>query len=265
MQAFAVMRKESRVLFGVSLAVIGLTAGFLSYYRSHQKLGVPGVKVVPQAVLDPDGHLVGTNSVALPERVLDFGSRIEPVSKLVWEWLPKDTVYGQRVYQATNGSEVAVTVVLMGADRTSIHKPQYCLEANGWRITSQELTAIPIQEPHPYSLPVMKIAISRTMAVPGGGSVVRNGFFVYWFVADQELTATHKERMWWMSRDLLFHGVLQRWAYVSCLVHCAPGQEEAAYGRLREFVAAMVPQFQLTSGAPAALAENKLPGAPAGP
>jgi hypothetical protein len=103
----------------------------------------------------------------------------------------------------------------------------------------------------------MKVAISRTIPTTGGGSVKRNGFFVYWFVADQQLTATHKERMWWMSRDLLLRGVLQRWAYVSCLVHFAPGQEEAAYGRLSEFIAALAPQFQLTPGAPAALAENQ--------
>jgi hypothetical protein len=70
--------------------------------------------------------------------------------------------------------------------------------------------------------------------------------FVYWFVADNQLTAKHGQRMWWMARDLLRTGVLQRWAYVTYFSVCAPGQEEATYARMCEFIAAAVPEFQLT-------------------
>jgi len=39
---------------------------------------------------------------------------------------------------------------------------------------------------------------------------------------------------------------LQRWAYISCFAVCLPGQEEATFERLKKFIAASVPEFQLT-------------------
>ena len=47
-----------------------------------------------------------------------------------------------------------------------------------------------------------------------------SGLYVYWFVADNQLTPYHGERMWWMARDLIRTGVLQRWAYVSYFTAC---------------------------------------------
>ena len=91
--------------------------------------------------------------------------------------------------------------------------------------------------------------LSLGRVVRDGESVRREaGVFVYWFVADGELTAQHRQRMWWMARDLLTRGVLQRWAYVSCFSACPPGQEEATYARMREWIAAAVPQFQRAAG-----------------
>jgi len=74
--------------------------------------------------------------------------------------------------------------------------------------------------------------------------------YVYWFVSDNELSADHLQRMWWMTRDLVRSGTLQRWAYVGCLTFCAPGQEEGAYQRMKQWIAAAVPEFQLTPAMP---------------
>jgi len=51
--------------------------------------------------------------------------------------------------------------------------------------------------------------------------------------------------MWWMARDLFHTGVLQRWTSVSCLSACLPGQEDATFERMKKFIAASVPEFQL--------------------
>ena len=40
-------------------------------------------------------------------------------------------------------------------------------------------------------------------------------------------------------------GVLQRWAMISYFTVCAPGQEEAAFERLKKFISASAPEFQL--------------------
>ena len=56
--------------------------------------------------------------------------------------------------------------------------------------------------------------------------------------------------MWWMARELFRTGLLQRWAYISCTAICAPGQEEATTERMKQFIAAAVPEFQLTPKSP---------------
>ena len=244
------MTNQKWLLLSVVLLLMGGCAGLLLYLQSHQKLGQPGLKVTQQPIFDPDGKVVGTNSVFLPVSVLDFSSRPEPVTHLELGWLPKDTIYGRRRYEAPDGFELLTGVVLMGADRTSIHKPQYCLPGQGWSINSDQsgITSVRIDRPHPYDLPVMRMMTTGYREKPDGQKVTLRGIYVYWFVADGELTADHLQRMWWMARDLICTGTLQRWGFVSCFAVCLPGQEETTFERMKHFIAAAVPQFQLTSG-----------------
>jgi hypothetical protein len=242
------VKNSKSILVGVTVALIAAGAGVLASFRAHQKLGQPGVKVVQQPIFDPDGKVARTNSVYLPERVLDYSSDSLPVTPVELGWLPEDTTYGRRRYKTPDGFEVSVSVVLMGTDRTSIHQPQYCLTGQGLRIDQSEATTIPIERPHPYDLPVNKLTATGTRQTAGGEKVIVRAIYVYWFVSDNELTADHLQRMWWMARDLIRTGTLQRWAYVGCLVVCAPGQEEKAFERVRQFIGASVPEFQLTAG-----------------
>ena len=54
--------------------------------------------------------------------------------------------------------------------------------------------------------------------------------------------------MWSIAKTLLENGTLERWAYVSCFCPCLPGQEEADFEGVKEFIRASVPQFQLVPG-----------------
>src|SRR5205809_498353 len=109
-----------RVLM-VVLLLVGGTAGLLGHWKMNQRLGRPGLKLVEQPVFDSNGDLAGTSSAYLPEKVLDCSSEAVPITKLELGWLPKDTTYGRRQYQALDGFQALVNVVLMGTDRTSIH------------------------------------------------------------------------------------------------------------------------------------------------
>jgi hypothetical protein len=242
------MTRQAKLAFAVALVLMALTALFLGRVQAFQRIGRPGLKVVARPVHGEKGEVVGTNTIALPERVLNLESKELPIAKVVLDWLPKDTTYAQRLYQAADGFNLTVNVVLMGSDRTSIHKPEYCLTGQGLRIEKAEECRIPIGGPHPYDLPVMKMTAGWEQKDSGSAPAARRALFVYWFVADGELTANHNQRFWWTARDLIRHGVLQRWAYVSCLAACLPGQEGAAYARMQEFIAAAVPQFQLSEG-----------------
>jgi hypothetical protein len=236
------MDQTKWISLAAALAIMAGTRGLLAYAQAHQRLGRPGVTTRPLA----EGRRV---HVELPERVLDYSSREVEMDKVVVDFLPPDTSFGQRFYTAPDGSEVRATVVLMGADRTSLHKPEYCLLGSGWRIDEAKSAEekVRIERPRPYDLPVMKLV--TTMANSGQDArAAPRALYVYWFVADGEYTARHSQRMWWMARDLLRTGVLQRWAYVSCLAACPPGEEGPAFERMKKFIAAAVPQFQLTPG-----------------
>jgi hypothetical protein len=234
------MNKQTWIILIVALGLIGSAAGLLANLRGNQKLGQPAVKTSP---IPGSPRL----QVDLPERVLDYTSRALEVDKGTLDWLPQDTSFGQRLYTAPDGFEVSVNVVLMGRDRTSLHKTEFCLEGAGWRIdreVSRE-TTVHMDQPYPYDLPVMKLIASRDVTA-GGQARTARGVYVQWFVADgDEYTARHWQRMWWMARDLLRTGLLQRWASISYFSVCAPGQEEAVFERLKRFISASAPEFQL--------------------
>ena len=153
-----------------------------------------------------------------------------------------------------------MNVVLMGKDRTSIHKPQFCLTGAGWNIDSggSPETTVHLERPRPYDLPIIKLVATRLFPNAGGQPVPVRGVYVYWYVTDGALSGdmSGMQRIWWMTRELLRTGTLQRWAYVSCFSVCASGQEDATFERIKKFIAASVPEFQLTPKAGETAANN---------
>ncbi len=232
------MNRRKWIVLVAALVLMAGTGGLLAKLHSSQKLGLPGVKT----------HALARTQrleVELPERVLDFRSEPLEVDKVTLDYLPLDTSFGQRRYHAPDGFEAGMNVVLMGADRTSIHKPQLCLTGQGWCINPEASseTRVRIEAPYSYEMPVMKLICT---AAPSANGIPANArlIYVYWFVADNALTARHGERMWWMAKELLRTGVLQRWSYVTCASTCLAGQEDATFERMKKFIAAAVPEFQ---------------------
>jgi hypothetical protein len=231
-------------------------AAFLARLGSIQQLGAPGVDVVGHTLWDEEGKVAATNAVNLPLGLAGYESTNLPITRVELDWLPRDTTFGRVLYQATNGLQMMMSAVLMGTDRTSIHKPEYCLVGQGLRIDRQEVTSIRVDQPTPYELPVMKMICSRELKQPDGSVVRQGAVYVYWFVADGQLSAEHNKRMVRMAWDLVTTGVLQRWAYISCFAYANPGDEEAVYADMARLIAASVPKFQRATGEPLRLARE---------
>ena len=242
----------------VAVLVLGMIAGSAAYLRnqqSRQRLGRPGVRTTNEALYVHDGlstnapTLVSSNRVYLPPDVLDYKSEQGLIQTLTVEVLPKDTLFGRRIY-ANSRRLIDYQVVLMGSDRTSIHRPEFCLNGTGFEIISGQHDTVRITRPYPYDLPVRRLNLRR-MREEKGVSKMQSGVFVYWLVADNKVSAKEFQRMWWMARDLLTTGEMQRWAYVICYSPCNPGQEDETFAELKEFIAASVPEFHLAAGRPA--------------
>ena len=231
------MKNQKWLLLVIALVLMAGTAGALTWLRANQKLGQPGIK----AVAIPGSVRM---QIELPERVLDFTSTNMPEPEVVLGYLPKDTSYAGRLYTATNGLQINTTVILMGADRTSIHKPDYCLPGQGWTINAKAVVNIPVAGPQPYQLPVAKWIVGNVYQTPDGEKHEVSGLYVFWFVADGQQTTDNYQRMWWLGRDLLRTGVLQRWAYVAYFAMCTPGQEDATFEQMKNLIAHSVPDLQ---------------------
>jgi len=213
------------------------TGALLHRVKSNQQLGAPGVEVTRVAGSD-------LLEIKLPERVLDFTSTPIIPSEVETNSLPADTTYARRLYKAADGFQLVLGVVMMGTDRTSIHKPEFCLTSQGWRIVERDTLPLPLDHPPGYQLPARRFTTSFVAQDRAGRVVRAGGVYVFWFVADQRLSAGHFDRMKQMSEAMLRTGVMPRWAYVSCFATCDPGKEEPTYERMRKFLAAAVPTFQ---------------------
>ncbi|MCB1125891.1 MAG: exosortase-associated EpsI family protein [Verrucomicrobiae bacterium] len=234
--------KHSRLgLILVSVAI--MAAGSLTLVRlsASQALGRPGVRGGAE---DPE---TGRLELSLPARILDYTSTNVPPTQAEQDTLPKDTSFAKRHYRAPDGFQIALTVVLMGTDRTSIHKPEYCLTSQGWQITGRETVSVKIGAPHPYALPARLFTTERLLELQGGQARRDGGVYLFWFVADGRVAAGHFERLAKMTWDLLCTGNLPRWAYISCFAPCAPGSEAETAERVERFVAAAVPEFQVVT------------------
>lgn len=228
----------------VTVAALILGAGvLLEFLKRNQRLGAPGVRLVEVPLLDEEGREVRSESVHLPLSVAGYTSEPVPMQQLVLDWLPPDTSYGQRHYEAEDGFWVRAGAVLMGGDRTSIHQPQYCLTGQGFRIEDERKATIRIGGDGGYDLPVRRIVARGTFRDAEGRVVELTRLLVYWFVAEGSLTADHDQRMWEQAVRQLKTGELQRWAYITFFAPCDPGSEEDVYGRMAEFVKAAAPEL----------------------
>jgi hypothetical protein len=239
------MNKQKWVVLILALGLIGGTAGLLRRLQANQRLGQPAVKTSP---------IAGSPrlKVELPAEVPGYTSEFLEEDKLTLDTLPQDTSFGGRRYVAPDGFWTIAKVVLMGSDRTSIHKTEFCMEGSGWRIDRSRSGEVKIHmdRPYPYDLPVMKYVTSREVDINGQKTLL-SGIYVAWFVADNdEYTTHHLQRVWWLARDLLRTGVLQRWALVNYFSVCMPGQEEATFERMKKLIVQTVPEFQLVPRAP---------------
>src|SRR5262245_60857547 len=118
------MNKQKWIILFVALGLMGAAAGLLARMQSRHQLGQPGVmaNAIPGSIM---------MDIPLPETVLDYHSeKIQPDAITVAA-LPNDTSLSQRRYVASDGFVTALNVVLMGTDRLSIHKPEYCLVGQG--------------------------------------------------------------------------------------------------------------------------------------
>jgi hypothetical protein len=161
--------------------------------------------------------------------------------------LPADTGFLRKIYRDFPGpSEIVCTIVLSGAMQQSIHRPEVCLKAQGWKITNEENLTIRLKSGH--LLTVRNLTTRRAPADGTGAPQTR--YNMYWFVGENTTTASHLVRVFLTSWDRIAHNRAHRWAYVTVAAPITQGlrprglDAPQTQALMVEFIRAIVPDFQ---------------------
>jgi EpsI family protein len=163
------------------------------------------------------------------------------------------TRFARKTYRNLDGYEIMVSLVLSGRDMsTSIHRPERCLQAQGWTLQDSDHFAMSL--PQRGTFPVAQLRSTRL--VKTGDSAINHELQTfYWFVGEKEISAGHWSRWALDNRDRLLRGVNQRWAFIlvsgGVPIPQDPKQNEAArkwsQGTIREFIKILAPKIHLDS------------------
>jgi len=193
----------------------------------------------------------GVNMV-LPEQVGGFIGRDQPLSEGERFVLPKDTEIIKKGYMDASGNLINAQIVLSGAEKRSIHRPELCLPAQGWTINRRE--TIPVKLSDGSSLTVMRNTISRQIEVSPGVTRPLTGLYCYWFVGKGITTSSHVTRVFLTSWDRIVHHKNHRWAYVVVYAPVLEGFQlggkdvGATQGMISDFISGMVPTVMKPTG-----------------
>jgi EpsI family protein len=186
----------------------------------------------------------------LPSRVGDFIGYDQEISEGERTILPADTQFARKSYENFDGDTVIASIVLSGAEKRSIHRPEICLPAQGWQFTDIQRTTIPLKSGRPLEVTVL--SIKRPAAISPTKTINIRGYYLYWFVGDGITTPSHFKRLFRTSWDKVFHNINHRWAYVIAYsiitedIRPNGKTPEQTLTMLKDFVREIVPHFQIS-------------------
>ncbi len=194
--------------------------------------------------LTPEPQAGGETGVVmeLPDQVGKFHGFPRPPSEAELLILPADTTYAKKDYETIGSGPDALIhseIVLSGREKRSIHRPERCLPAQGWRIESSHVISIQLASGH--TLSATALLLNRPTVPNPGQRVPPQSYFVYWFVGKDVTTPYHFERILLTNWDLLFHRINQRWAYIVATADIT--QDVTPNGRSPEQTLEMLKQF----------------------
>lgn len=221
----------------VVVALVGSAVAFSLY-------GTPEAGVSEAAV-----------NMDLPDRIGPYVGSDQPVSESELAILPKDTEFAKKLY-ADGANDIHCQIVLAGAEKRSIHRPEVCLPGQGWTVKSGQV--VPVRLADGRTLDVMQLTIGRPVVLPDGSKRELTSLFFYWFVGKGTTTPHHMVRILKTNMDMLLHNVNHRWAYVIVSSPVWEGfrpdgmSEAETRTKLTEFISQLAPHILVEKEKPSA-------------
>ena len=198
-------------------------------------LGMSAVFFLPKYFFQPLGVVL-----QLPESVGEWTGRNVEISDREIAILGKETEFARRSYTNGRGDELQVTIVLSGHDMDmSIHRPERCLQAQGWSLTGAPTIRVAV--PGRGVLATKQLKVVKQVQLEDGRQIPYSNLNYYWFVGRTDTTALHLQRWLIDKTDRLFRGYNQRWAYFTVAAPITQGLKQN--GRSEAETAAMIEDF----------------------
>jgi exosortase len=145
--------------------------------------------------------------------------------------LPGDTRIIKRVYGTGDGRTFTATLVVSGASRLSIHRPEICLPGQGFSILSSRMRTVTLG--HGRALRVNVVRAARSGEHPIG--------FLYWFVNPRGETPSHWTRIFSDVWARTVHNRVNRWCMVQ-IFSTQPFDDEEVWQSAGRFLSDWYPQ-----------------------
>ena len=158
-----------------------------------------GAAMVYQA-WTPEAVVCEAPEVRLCE-IAGYESDPAPVTEAERTVLPSDTQFDKRIYSDSLGRTFSVTVVIGGRTKSSVHRPELCLPAQGFQMTNPRDEEIAGVDWH-------LVTLARQMSSPMG--------FAYTFFNQAGYrTSSHFRRIFRDVWDRSVLGRVDRWVMVT--------------------------------------------------
>lgn len=193
-------------------------------------------------VSEPGVRLVNDVPYLEPQIGVWTGGELSGLTEQERAILPQDTLCARRQYLDPAGRRISCSIILAGRDVTSIHRPELCLEGQGWRF-NEWTESVPVATAPHGRLEVMRMNSVRDVRLTDGRVLQAHSIFAYWFIGKDRVTPHHWERILWTTKDRVWHNTNHRWAYI--LIHAPVDPQAAArdLSQARDDTMAVVKEF----------------------
>jgi exosortase len=188
-------------------------------------------------------------TMKLPDSVPGYLGFDETVSDAEVRILPLDTEFAKKRYIGAAPINIDCEIVLSGATKSSIHRPQVCLVAQGWKIAEERTKELTLPDGQKQKVRVLNISRAND-------SNSYEGLYIYWYVGKDRTTESNLERILLTSWDRVVRRVNHRWAYVTVGGIIPPdlvgsqSAKERILNDLIDFTKEMIPRIEALAKTP---------------
>jgi len=201
--------------------------------------------LLPDAKVSNEAGVV----LELPEEVPGYFSKAVEMSDKEKEWLPSSTQYMKKEYFPEGADPekylpISLSLIVSGGDKRSLHRPEVCLDAQGWSIPSKRVRTLEVEGKR---LEIMDLSLLRV----SNGKEIEAHYYFFW-VGRGINTPQYRDMTLYSLWDNFTKNLNHRWAYPGLFIYVNPHEEdghEKVWQEAQFFLRETLPVFHKEFGA----------------